>query len=319
MHAGLRGITVTAGCRGKTPLHSSCPLHPARGRMHGFTLVELLVVISIIAVLIALLLPALAKARALAVSVVCESNLRQLGVAYSEYTQSEAPHGFVFNYLGQGDESWVAALGQMFVSTQTDNYFPLPAAYQKLLICPATNIPGQGAGVEGTNLGFGIIGTSTGPFQADWWTPQNSSTPTGWCSYDLNGWMYDIQDSSPYYQGDAAGNAGVPISSIQKYFWSSSQTPAGGQTPLFADGIWQDSWPKTTDPVPQNLNGGIINDPVNGINAYCINRHDMAVNVVFADGHVEHVALGNLWTLHWSPYFTPLSKGISLIWRPFSF
>ena len=68
-------------------------------RRRGFTLVELLVVISIIALLIALLLPALAKARALAVSVICESNLRQLGVTYSEYTQSEAPHGFVFNYM----------------------------------------------------------------------------------------------------------------------------------------------------------------------------------------------------------------------------
>lgn len=52
---------------------------------NGFTLVELLVVISIIALLIALLLPALQAARRAAQSALCLSNQRQLGIAYAMY------------------------------------------------------------------------------------------------------------------------------------------------------------------------------------------------------------------------------------------
>jgi len=56
-------------------------------RRHGFTLVELLVVLSIIALLIALLLPALGGAAAAARDVVCQQNLRQNATGILTYTQ----------------------------------------------------------------------------------------------------------------------------------------------------------------------------------------------------------------------------------------
>lgn len=58
----------------------------------GFTLIELLVVIAIIALLVGLLLPALSSARRSARMSVCQSNMRQMGVAHHAYTADFQMH-----------------------------------------------------------------------------------------------------------------------------------------------------------------------------------------------------------------------------------
>jgi prepilin-type N-terminal cleavage/methylation domain-containing protein/prepilin-type processing-associated H-X9-DG protein len=60
--------------------------HPA-ARRNGFTLVELLVVFAIIAILAAILFPVFARARENARRASCQSNLKQLGLAFAQYIQ----------------------------------------------------------------------------------------------------------------------------------------------------------------------------------------------------------------------------------------
>src|SRR5204863_8402339 len=66
-------------------LMTTRPNHPANAPIWGFTLIELLVVIAIISILAAMLLPALARAKATAKRTQCVNNNHQLGLAWEMY------------------------------------------------------------------------------------------------------------------------------------------------------------------------------------------------------------------------------------------
>lgn len=132
-----------------------------RRSAHGFTLTEMLVVIAVIALLTALLLPALALAIQDADSAVCMSNLRQLGLAAEEYAtvyEGSYPLGY-YNY---GNPSW--ALDKLWnPSTNQWIYQPgilwMGQTNLRVLVCPSVNqAAATGQIVLGYNYNTSYIG-----------------------------------------------------------------------------------------------------------------------------------------------------------------
>lgn len=124
-------------------------------RRTGFTLVELLVVVGIIAVLISLLMPSLNRVRAHAISTQCQSNLRTIGQAammYAAENKGFLPPAVIdsIEQISGGGLISNGGLGNVPSHQSKQQWFKLLSGTTEVFYCPANDLWESGAQVNVT-------------------------------------------------------------------------------------------------------------------------------------------------------------------------
>jgi len=235
----------------------------------AFTLIELLVVIAVIALLMAILLPALSRARTQAKAMACRSNLRQWSLALSMYTNEHDGKFFLASRFG------IAAVGawpyrlQQYWSDSND-----------LLLCPAAS-----RHEARTDVPFAI-----------------PSDPLSLGS-TFTAWRIRTRGPELTFTGSYGFNTGITTFSregfgIAPLYLAKMRYGTKADRPYLLDCISTDAGTiGILNPPPEYEDAPTINPDMS---YFCINRHKGGIDGLFLDSSARKVGLKELWTLKWT-------------------
>jgi prepilin-type processing-associated H-X9-DG protein len=258
----------------------------------GFTLTELLIVVGLIAMLIALLMPAMGKARAAANATACLSNLRQVGTTWTMY---------VAENRGRLPEYIFSSLGAPNTAADTWKAYWLGIADSlgvrgDALLCPAAREP---IGFS-YDFYFGDVANAwNGRFYPSVGTVVRMSAATyRTSSYGYNHYLVAGGPNTP------SGGGGFGVDGRATHL--TSVRPLGN-VPVLMDSISPDflpvnGSPQSPAPPPPNLRGTDVplSSPFD-VNhwRFLIARHGRGINVFLADGSAQWVRLDDMYMLTW--------------------
>ena len=166
-------------------------------RSRGFTLVELLVVISIIPLLMAVLLPGLSAARRQAKNVKDMANLRQWGVMLTMFAQDNDGKLMVG---WNGGEMWTTSLLKYYKGSENICLCPMASTVFRSNFPPTFHFMGTDT-IDQTFMVWGKFNVNNYPINAAYGEQDGM-----YGSYGINGWVYDALDTgipgTLYSRGD---------------------------------------------------------------------------------------------------------------------
>jgi len=247
-------------------------------KRNGFTLIELLVVVAIIALLLAILMPALQRVRKQARGVICQANLRQWGTICKLYTDDNDGR---FPERKSGSNAygrWMDSMREYYITTED------------VRCCPVAHKIANPDMIQGKDW-WGSRDLAWGKVPV--WDAGGQRTIGYYGSYGINGFVYVPIGDAVY---------GKPA----HRFWRTTNVKGGSKIPMFQDCYFWCGWPDHDD-TPPLYDDHQKRPDADAMNRFCLNRHNGTINAVFVDYHAQPVGLKQLWTLKWSNDFNPVN------------